>query len=166
MISYPYAVSVFIHFEPIGPIGGQVQVTGDLPPCIIPGSPEEMNWRKSHPSGHQILNQRSFATGTTEAHRYAGVGDAEQLRKLLDRNPQLVDARDDNGWTSLHEAVRLGDENVIKLLLDRGADVNARSGVDGEGGSVIWWAKQYHDESHPMFKLLKDRNGMEFEPEL
>ena len=39
--------------------GGHENEAGNnngLPPYIIPGTPEEANWRRSHPSGHVGTN--------------------------------------------------------------------------------------------------------------
>jgi ankyrin repeat protein len=53
-------------------------------------------------------------------------GDALAVGVLLDRNPQLVHARNDFGDTPLHQAVIKGHYDVVLLLLQKGADVNAR----------------------------------------
>lgn len=155
---------VFIHFEPIGPIAGQIEYTGDLPPYLIPGSPEEKNWRRSNPNGHKIVGSRAFATGSTEAHHHASKGDLEQLQRILDKNADLVNVRDKNGWTPLHEAVRTGDERLVELLLDRGAEVNARTGEKGEGGTALWWARKFNEEESPVMRLLKERDGKFYGP--
>jgi prolyl 4-hydroxylase len=50
-----FMANVFIHFEPIGPIDGELEIgKSDLPPYIIPGSSEEPNWRKKNPDGHEV----------------------------------------------------------------------------------------------------------------
>lgn len=50
-----HMANVFIHFEPIGPMGGEVEYgKTDLPPYVIPGSPEEEHWRKHNPDGHKV----------------------------------------------------------------------------------------------------------------
>ena len=47
--------NVFVHFEPVGPMGGELEYgKTDLPPYLVPGSPEEEHWRKSHPNGHTV----------------------------------------------------------------------------------------------------------------
>jgi hypothetical protein len=42
------------------------------------------------------------------------------------------------GWTPLHEAVYVGEVEICRLLLDHGADVNARTGNNQKGSSVDW----------------------------
>jgi len=94
-----FMANVFIHFEPIGAIGGQIEYDGELPPYLIPGSPEEENWKRRNPNGHRIVGSRQFATGSTEAHHFASKGDYEQLKRILDSHPDLVNKHDVNGWT-------------------------------------------------------------------
>lgn len=51
-------------------------------------------------------------------------GDVSTLRELLEREPGLVQERTPDGSTGLHQAVQ--HLNAVRLLLERGADVNAR----------------------------------------
>jgi ankyrin repeat protein len=53
----------------------------------------------------------------------ARLGWIEDLRQLLDADPALVHARGGDGQQPLHEAATVA---IADLLLDRGADVNAR----------------------------------------
>ncbi len=61
-----------------------------------------------------------------EIHDGAREGDVQAVGVLLDRNPQLVNARNEFGDTPLHVAVRYDRIEVVQLLLAKGADVNAR----------------------------------------
>jgi ankyrin repeat protein len=84
------------------------------------------------------------------------------LAQLLDLHPQLVHAEDENGWTPLHAAVSNLREDTVKLLVERGADVHARTKF---GDSVLKIAShfvrevagpeyQYQPSSHPMIQYL------------
>jgi ankyrin repeat protein len=59
-------------------------------------------------------------------------GDVETVRAWIEKNPKAVDAYDDKGFTLLHLAAREGRKEILGLLLQKGASVNARS-RDGEG---------------------------------
>jgi ankyrin repeat protein len=68
-----------------------------------------------------------FGSEDQEIHDIAFAGDAEQLKSLLDKNPELIDAK---GWLErrpLHCAAGFGHVDCVRLLIERGADVNAHS---------------------------------------
>jgi ankyrin repeat protein len=59
------------------------------------------------------------------------LGDVPEIVEwLIERNAH-IDARGINGWTPLHLACYSGHSQTARLLLQYGADVNARSSVDG-----------------------------------
>src|SRR5207248_569371 len=49
-----------------------------------------------------------------------------EMVKLLLENGADVDAKDYYGWTALHIAAESGDEALVRLLLDKGADPNTK----------------------------------------
>ena len=60
-------------------------------------------------------------------HQAAMDGDLTTVRKLLEQNPALLEARDeDEGVTPLAYAAGFGHMEVLEFLVARGADVNAR----------------------------------------
>ncbi len=61
-------------------------------------------------------------------------GQLEQVQNLLKAKPDLVKARDNDGWTPLIMAARFNQVNLIKLLLKSGAKVDD---VDNEGSSAL-----------------------------
>lgn len=64
------------------------------------GSEEEKNWRRRNPQGYK-LSKPTTTHGSTTVHRAAQLGNADGLRRSLEENPDLVNAKDINGWTPL-----------------------------------------------------------------
>jgi hypothetical protein len=60
-----------------------------------------------------------------QLHRAVSIRDRHCCTLLLDAGVVNVDCGDINGWTPLHHAVFAGDTDMAKLLIDKGADVNA-----------------------------------------
>ena len=72
-----------------------------------------------------------------------------------------------NGWTALHEAVRSGNTDTVRLLLERGAEINSRTGKQETGGSPLYMAKHvFLEDDHEIVDLLESRGGKVYAPEL
>jgi ankyrin repeat protein len=121
------------------------------------------------------------AGGTT---KYDAPGVLAVLRRQLDRLAEQLDADSTlvhrrfpeldcgstggrrlllQGATLLHVAAEFGIVDAARLLLDRGADVNARATVDagGVGGqtAIFHAATQFGDAGLPMARLLVERGA-------
>ena len=99
------------------------------------------------------------------------------LAGLIDADPALVNRRFSeldcgqtggrnlllSGATLLHVAAEYGHPAAVALLLDRGADVNARATVDeaGVGGqtAIFHAVTQFDDDGLPVTQLLIDRGA-------
>jgi Ankyrin repeats (3 copies) len=185
---FRFMANIFIHFEPTGHslrhdakmdkidvnakyrdalargVGGhENDGNNDLPPYIKAGSPEEKHWRLTHPSGYKS-ERKSFATGSTSAHLAAKEGSLDVLHEEIKKKKAIVNAKDENGWTPLHEGARGGHLDVVKLLVENGADLSARTA--GDGGTALWWAKQTHPEDHPVVQFLEEIGALDIGPEL
>jgi ankyrin repeat protein len=68
-------------------------------------------------------------------HGAAASGDVDAVRRFIDADATLVEARDRKGATPLHRAAATGARAAVGLLLDRGADVHARH-LDGPGDAA------------------------------
>lgn len=55
------------------------------------------------------------------------IGDNERIGKLLSHDPSLVSAFSVDGFTPLHLAVFFGHAEAARLLLDKGANISART---------------------------------------
>ena len=60
-----------------------------------------------------------------DIHEFARKGELEGVKGLIEQNPKLVNAKDKNGRTPLHWACRGVHLDVVKFLVEKGADVNA-----------------------------------------
>jgi len=86
-------------------------------------------------------------------------GDVEGLRVFLVNDPSLVRASNPEahhrGWTGLHAAAKGGHVNAVQLLLEHGADPNAREAGDNTY-ALHWAAAGAHLET---MRALLDRGG-------
>lgn len=183
--------NIFIHFEPTGHtlrhtqrqeangdvhekyrdslvrgVGGHESDANDgLPAYIMPNTPEESHWRKTHPN-NQRSKRNSATTGSlqTVAHKAAQTGNVEQLDYEVKANKNVVKAKDENGWTPLHEGARAGYVDVVKLLVENGADVNDKTGP--EGGTALYFAKRMLEPEHPVISYLESLGALEIGPDL
>lgn len=71
------------------------------------------------------LAEELAQTRPSDVHAWVSRQEAE-IAKLLSENPTLLTGRDGDGWTALHWAVRLGNVETTRLLIKRGADIDAR----------------------------------------
>ncbi|MCP4367037.1 MAG: ankyrin repeat domain-containing protein, partial [Deltaproteobacteria bacterium] len=62
--------------------------------------------------------------GVFPLHVASELGNADEVKKLLDTGADVNEATDEDGSTPLHIAIEEGNTEVVKLLLDAGADVN------------------------------------------
>ena len=83
---------------------------------------------KANPMKHFIIILISVCIAvplvfSDDIHEAAKKGDLERIQKILDKNPELLDALDKSGFTPLHWAVIFGKKDMIEYLLKRGADI-------------------------------------------
>jgi ankyrin repeat protein len=86
-------------------------------------------------------------------------GEVETLRRLLVNDPGLARATNPEaqhqGWTGLHAAAKGGHVDAVRLLLEHGADPNAREAGDNTY-PLHWAAAHGHLET---VRLLLDGGG-------
>jgi ankyrin repeat protein len=70
----------------------------------------------------QWLAARGGAVSFGEA---CALGDLERVRRLLDGDPSLLDARSPDGYPPLGLSIFFRHPDVARFLIERGADVNA-----------------------------------------
>ena len=146
-----FYANIFVHFEPI--------------------DHKEMNRKFRLENGLNVVNQYDiyvsdnhnnrddgdeFVEGITpqsELHEAAALGDLPKVKSLLERNRELLHAVDQNQWQPLHEAARGGNTEVVKFLIENGADIGART---SNGGTALWWARKMLDAEHSLIRYLEE----------
>jgi ankyrin repeat protein len=68
-------------------------------------------------------------------------GNAEDVRAIVHGHPELINQRDELAATALHHAAFGGHSDVVRALVEQGADVNARDGKFR--GTPAGWAIEY-----------------------
>jgi len=186
-----YFANIFVHFEPTGHslrhhnhdtdagedvdvkyreammkrTGGHENKQDGLPSYILAGTPEADHWRMTHPNGQTTKNKKkSFITGSTVAHLAAQDGDIDALKKEVEKKKELLTAKDRNGWQPLHEGARGGHVEVVRYLVENGADINAKTGEGG--GTALYFAKQKFADDHPIIAYLESLGAVEDGPDL
>ena len=67
--------------------------------------------------------------------------DLERVSAILESDDRLVNLRDESGATPLHYATLNGHRQIVRLLLQRGADINS---TDSQfGATPAGWAIEY-----------------------
>lgn len=75
-------------------------------------------------------------------HKAAALGQLDDTRAMLDADPSLVNLGGREGMTPLHHAVLGGRREMITMLLERGANIHARSSRDFEAIDLALWNKR------------------------
>jgi prolyl 4-hydroxylase len=163
-----FYANIFIHFEPTGEhvFDGEWEELDDFfPPYIVPGTPEQDHWMRQNPSGWKKDSPSSAQVTKLEGHVAAALGDVVTLEELAAENKRALHARDRNGWQPLHEAVRGGHIDAVRLLVEHGADINAVTN-GGEGVSPYNIAIKSFSPSHPVAEFLESLGALNIGPEL
>jgi len=79
--------------------------------------------------------------------------DSDAVSEILARRPELVDCKDKDGRTALHEACTHGDTKTVRALLKCGADVTVR---DANGQTPADRAEAHNQ--HAVTKLIDKHN--------
>jgi ankyrin repeat protein len=97
-----------------------------LAACRLPdgGTPLLLAIYYGVPEVIEALRER---VGKLDVFEAAAAGDTSRVRTLLDGDPGLLIRHSHDGWTPLHLAAHFGRVDTLRLLLECGADVHARS---------------------------------------
>jgi len=73
-------------------------------------------------------------------HQAIERGDLQEVKRLLETDPKIIDARGQHGYTPFDLAASLRRDDMVELLLTYDPDVNLR---DNSGATPLEWAAGY-----------------------
>jgi len=83
-------------------------------------------------------------------------GDFETVKRLIAADPKLVNAKNSNGRFSLEMAAQTGQVEIVRFLLEKGAEVNMNRG----GATALHMAALYGGKTELITLLLEKRADM------
>eukprot|EP01031_Cornospumella_fuschlensis_P029054 gene29054-35068_t len=140
-----YFANIFVHFEPVD---HAEQNQHDAEARALRGEPLSIERRH----GRLRSNKSPSKNSEEETFRLAAShGQLDEVMRLAVKNPDLINAADENDWQAIHEAVRGGHLEIVKYLVGQGADISHRV---KNGGGALWLAQQHLSATHPVLKYL------------
>jgi len=148
------------------------------PPALSPSSQDddteedEDNSVEDGPQDQQTKKQKkkNHQSNQPEGHQAAREGDLDFWKEAVAKASSekelytLVNQRDQYGWQPIHESAVAGKHDMIELLLENGANINARTN-GGRGGTPLFLAQQKLGADHKIVLYLKDRGALSMAPD-
>ena len=128
-------------------------VENKLPAYMVEGSPYAEEWIRNE-GNRESEEEEEEEIGQFNAHIAASHGDLEYLRHIADEQDDALHLKDINGWMPIHEGARSGHVEVLELLVEHGADIDARTN-DGVGPTPLKIALMEHGSHHPVVDFLR-----------
>ncbi len=72
----------------------------------------------------------AFQTSHEEIFKAAAEGSLAKVQELVEKDPELIKARDGEECSPLHRASEAGHIDIVKYLLSRGADIDSRNNAN------------------------------------
>eukprot|EP01039_Chlorochromonas_danica_P005605 gene5605-6172_t len=146
-----YFANIFVHFKPL--IHDELNRLDDEQ-RILRGEPVAINRRHGRLRTTQgaAAPPNSRPSSDDEIFRIAAArGDMGTVRKLLEKNKELLHKEDENGWQAIHEAIRGAHTEIVKYLVEHGAQLSHKV---HRGGSTLWLAKEHLPSNHEIVRFL------------
>ncbi len=81
-------------------------------------------------------------------------GDLQTVKAILTQEPSKLNAADQDNYTALHWACMRAHWDLVKYLIEKGANLNM---IGGDGGSPLNWA--VHHDNVEIIKLMDEKGA-------
>jgi ankyrin repeat protein len=126
----------------------------------------EMARERGHEPISQMLERERERRGRVVAqpadhpiHKASALGQADAVRAMIDADATLVNLGSRRGGTPLHCAVLGGSREMVNLLLDRGANMHARTPGDLQAIDFAIWGERGSSVNDDIVRLLVSRGA-------
>jgi len=126
----------------------------------------EMARERGHEPIAQMLERERERRGRVVAqpadhpiHKASALGQADAVRAMLDADATLVDLGSRRGGPPLQCAVLGGSRQMVNLLLDRGANMHARTPGDLQAIDFAIWGERGSSVNDDIVRLLVSRGA-------
>lgn len=143
-----YYASIFVHFEPIAPLGSFESLEKFhnnivFPPYLIPDSYWADEWLNEFEEGWNLLD---------DLERLVIDGDLKSIRHAVALNPGILQGSEE--WNPLHHALEYGHFDIVQFLVTEiGIDINTTCS-EYNNLYPLDIAPQYLSDSDPIFPFL------------
>ena len=132
-------------------------------PFYVPSHYKSSSRWKQEIEYKKNVHDMKRAVPNNRANDLASWGDLVTLKKLAQDDKSILFQGDSNGWQPIHEAARAGRTEVIKYLIEEGANVNVRTNF-GRGASPLWWAEERNGYNHESASVLRKAGAKRIGP--
>lgn len=143
-----FYANIFVHYQPID------HEANNEKDAELRQEPTAIKRRHGGNPSRASRTKEEIMASMTKEQRYmhaAATGDSDTLHTMLHEDPKLIHYRDENNWEGLHEAIRAGQLEEVKYLVEQGGDIGSK--VRG-GGPALWLARKTLPDDHPIIEYL------------
>mmetsp|Transcript_38006 Transcript_38006/g.38687 ORF Transcript_38006/g.38687 Transcript_38006/m.38687 type:complete len:547 (+) Transcript_38006:229-1869(+) len=96
----------------------------------------------------------AISSSGTSLHHAAARGNLQRVKQIVTdmTDKTMINSKDHNLWQPIHEAVRTGNIEMVKYLIENGAELHHKT---KGGGTPLWWARRELGNEHSMISFLE-----------
>ncbi len=152
-----FYANIFVHFEPLdhaemNKIDDEERILRGEEPLYVKRRHGSQRSLRAPANNNQKKKEDLIRDKGSLIRIAAATGNLDEVHRLLIHNPELVHDSDANNWEALHEAIRAGQTDCVKYLVEMGSDVGSKV---KDGGTALWLARRELPNGHEITEYLE-----------